>query len=166
MASLGEFDVAERDTDPDAEPDTFLFCGVEFQVAATFGALPLLRFSSVAERGVTAESMEGMAAIYDLIRYSVGEDDWPRFQSLATEKKAGVRDLMNVCNAIYFGVTGRPTSPPVDSASGPSPIGENSREPSSSDESLSPIQQDPRVMQLVPVEQAAKDVQAQMASAS
>ncbi len=153
MALIGEFGAAEQEAV--GEPDFFTFYNEQFQVADRVGAMPLLRFASVAESGVEAEEMEGLAAMHDLLRDCLSEGDWSRFQRTAAVKKASAEELMEVCAAVYQAVTGRPTSRPSDSADGPLTTLVSSREPSSSEVSLSPIQSDPRVQGLLPVESAA-----------
>lgn len=132
MVLLGEFGAAARDADPEVEPDTFKFYGAEFTVADRVGAMPLLRFASVAESGTDAEEMEGLAAMHELLRDCLTAGDWPRFQKTAATNKADAKELMEVCGAIYRAVTGRPTLRPSDSADGPSATGESSKVPLSS----------------------------------
>lgn len=159
MAMIGEFGAAAR-AESDVEPDEFRFYGETFQVAARVGAMPLLRFASVADSGIEAEEMEGLAAMHELLRDCLAAGDWPRFQKTASDNKADAEELMEVCAAIYQAVTGRPTERPSDSVAGSLVTTESSREPLSSVASsplgaVAPILQDPRVGELVPIDQAA-----------
>lgn len=169
MALIGEFDVAVREADPDTEPDTFKFCGVEFVVPEHLSSLPLLEFAKAAALGADLASIEGMAATHDFIRATIRDEDWAKFSRVAKQHNATGDDLLAVARGIVAAVTGRPTSRLSDSAGGPSSTGENSRELSSSDASSNPedvpaIQKDPRVLALVPVEEAGRQIRQQLAS--
>jgi hypothetical protein len=157
MALIGEFGAVVREIEQ-SEPDEFVFFGETFTVADRVGAMPLLRFAAVAEAGTQAEELAGMAAMHELLRDCLAPGDWPRFQKVAADNKADAEELMAVCGAIYQAVTGRPTQRPSDSAGGSSPTTESSREPSSSEESLSPIMRDERVRALRPVSEAGRDI--------
>jgi hypothetical protein len=166
MVMIGEFGAAARDADDATEPDTFKFYGETFAVADRVGAMPLLRFAAVADAGAQAEEMEGLAAMHELLRDCLvaepitaevdGESKivahgWAHFQRVAASNKAEAEELMEVCGAIYQVVSGRPTRQPSVSTAGLSTTGASSKVSSSSEVSLPPIQQDPRIQALVPV---------------
>lgn len=151
MALIGEFGAAVRDAAPDVEPDEFRFYGETFTVADQVGAMPLLRFAAVAEGGTQAEELAGLAAMYELLRDCLAPGDWSRFQKVASDNKVEAEELMEICGAVYQAITGRPTRRPSVSAGGSSNTSASSREHSSSEVSLPPIQQDERVRALRPV---------------
>lgn len=130
---LGEFGVAEREADPDREPDVFSFCGERFQIADQQGSMPMLRFAAAATSGVQTDDLEALAVTHDMIRDCLADGEWPRFQRVATVNRARTEDLMPICRVIWQVLSGRPTIRPSDSSDGPSSIGENSPEPSSSE---------------------------------
>lgn len=132
MPNIGTFGAAAREADPEVEPDTFGFFGETFEVADRVGAMPLLRFASVAEQGTQAEDLAGLAAMHELLRDCLASGEWPRFQKVAADNKASAEELMAVCGAVYQAVTGRPTRQPSDSSDGLSTTGESSRAPLSS----------------------------------
>ncbi len=158
MARLGEYGAARREADPDVEPDTFLLCGVEFTASAEVDPLAVLEFAEAAAAGLEGEDAAGMAAMLSLIRSAVEESEWPRFRAVVRRHRPGVDVLIELATAVVQRETGRPTQRPADSSAGPSTTGETSKEPSSSEAPLSPIQRDPRVLELVPVDKAALDV--------
>lgn len=190
---LGEFGVAARDTEPtdDHEPDRIVFCGEEFDLADHVGAMPFLQFADAMMSGATTADAQGDAALYGLLRDTIAADQFARFQSVATEHKAQASDLLAVVRGIIQARSGRPTQRPSDSADGPSPTGESSRAPSSSEESSpprarpkvplavleegqaavdrfvalsgrdprrGPIMDDPRVTELRPIDEAAREL--------
>lgn len=126
MAKVGSFGAA-RDRSLQlrngGEPDTFDFCGQEFRVADEVGAMPLLRFAAAADSGLDTEDMAGLVAMMEMVRDCIHPDDWPRFQKVATEEKAGGELLMEVCQGLYAHIAARPTVRPADSSAGPSPTG-------------------------------------------
>jgi hypothetical protein len=163
MPIIGEFGAAAREADPQAEPDQFKFYGETFTVAERVGAMPLLRFAAVAESGTQASEMEGMAAMYELIRDCLIPGDWPRFQKVAADNKATDDEFLEICGAVYKAATARPTQRPTDSVDGPSDTGESLKDPSFSVAfsplgSVPPIQLDERVRALRPVSEAAREV--------
>lgn len=179
MALIGSFEVAKRETareDEDYEPDQIEFCGETFALADHVGAMPFLQFSAAATSGRTTADVEGDAALHALLRDTIDSDDFARFQAVATEHKATTTDLINVVRGIISARSGRPTRRPSDSADGPSPTGESSKEPSSSEGSSDPaegavelpadgtrpgqgpIMDDPRVRELRPIDDAAREL--------
>ncbi len=158
MALLGEYGAARREADPDVEPDTFTLCGVQFAASADVDAVAVLEYGEVAAQGVEAEDVAGMAAILALLRSAVEESEWPRFRATVRKHRPSVEVLMELATAVVQRETGRPTQRPADSSAGPSTTGETSKAPSSSEAPLSPIQRDPRILELVPVDKAALDV--------
>ncbi len=126
-------------TDPDPEPGaTITFNDREFHVADRYGMMPLLRFAHLATRGVGIQDAAGFAAMYDLIRMVIAEDEWDAFCAHATETRASEEDLFAVSRQAIAVITARPTSRPSDSPDGPSSTPTNSPANSSSPESSTP----------------------------
>lgn len=153
MALIGEFNVAVKQDDPDREVDQFKFEGELFTVANDMNFVALGRFASAAQSGLDTAEMEGLAAMIELISSVVIDEDRDRFLSLASRKRADGELLMQIVQAVIEAQTGRPTVQPSGSPDGQSRTGESSKAPSSSVES--PIQRDPRIQALQPVETAA-----------
>ena len=166
---IGEFGAAAREQSEKPELDTFRFYGETFAVADRVGAMPMLRFAAVAESGVDADEMEGLAAMHELLRDCLvaepvteeGDDGevkvvahgWARFAKVASDNKVSADELMEICAAVYQSVTGKDTPQPSASPVGQSPTGPTSRAPSSSEGSsplgsVPPILLDPRVREL------------------
>jgi len=149
MAIIGEFEVAARAVDPDAEPDQFKFCGEVFTIADKIGVIPLGRFAKAAMSGLDTAEMEGMAAMVDMLCDAVVDEDRDRFLQVCTQNRADGDDLMPVVQAVFEVISGRPTRQLSDSSGGLSITGVSSKAASSSEV------QDPRQAGLVSVEQAA-----------
>lgn len=112
--------------------DTITFLGRDYAVADKLGLMPLIKFAYVANKGTEGSDMEGMAAMYTLLRSVIEDEQWPAFEEHATEARATDDDLMEAVQQAIGVMTARPTSRPSDSSDGPS-----STETSSSDASLS-----------------------------
>lgn len=132
------------------EPDikTIPFLGKEFAVAEKIGLMPLLRFAHAAKSGLDSSDMEGLAAMYDLLRQCIADDPvyvfqgrvitraeygalppeadarttvyggWDEFEEHATVQRAGDQELMTVMQDVMKVLTERPTSRPSDSSAG------------------------------------------------
>lgn len=151
MGSLGEFGVAVREVE-DREPDTFDFCGQTFTVGVA-GLIPLGKFAKAAVSGVDSSDMEGLAAILDMLSDTVVDEDRGRFLEVATRNRAQADDLMPIIQAVIQAQSGHPTQRPSDSSGGPLTTGQSLTAPLPS-AGLSPIQQDPRIRELQPVDAA------------
>jgi hypothetical protein len=160
MANLGEFGAAVRDASESREPDVFTFYGEQIKVADAVGAMPLLRFAAIADSGVDAEEMAGLAAMYELLRDCIDNEDWPRFQRLAADNKVPADTLMEVCRTVYEAITGRPTNRPSESADGSLTTTGNLRVVSSSEASSYPLMERDRRMVdgLRPIEQVGTEI--------
>jgi len=156
MPSLGDFTVAKKET-PDREPDTFTFCGELFTVAEQVGIVAWGRFAQAAQAGHDTAEMEGLAALIEVVSQIVVDADRDRFLTVASRNRADADDLLAIVRAVMEAQAERPTQQPSDSSAGLSPTPENSKAPSFSAESLSPIQRDPRIVALVPVEEAGRE---------
>lgn len=112
----------------DAEPveTTFDWLGESFRMADRIGRMPALRFAKIASLGVDGSEMDGMAAMYDLIKACVHPSDWHRFEAHADTQAASEDDLWGAIHLILAGQASRPTSRPSDSSDGPSATEPNS----------------------------------------
>lgn len=148
MALLGDFSPQET-TDPQADPDTFTFCGEEFELPATAGAGAFLKFAwemktaqQQAERAESAEkrarTAEGkaaalaeksasdigaMSAVCNLLEAVLGESQLDRFLRAADRQGVPVEGLLSVVHRIEQAVTERPTRRSSVSSAGPSTSG-------------------------------------------
>jgi hypothetical protein len=134
VAKLGSFTVVQKtavqanSTSP-REPDVFEFEGEEFRVVDSVPSLlPLMQFSaamSAVDDG--SIGMDGLAAIYNMLRYCVHAGDWARFEKLAMQRGAGPDDLLPITESVWEAITARPTEGPSGSPDGPSNTGTSSR---------------------------------------
>lgn len=108
------------------------FAGEEFEVADKIGLMPLMRFAHLARAGVDADDMEGLDAMYSLLRQCLTDDAWLRFEDAATRSRADGDELMAVVKEAIAVMTARPTGRPSDSSDGPQIMSENSADDSSS----------------------------------
>jgi hypothetical protein len=132
------------------------FLGEDFAIADKVGLMPLLRFAHAAKSGLDSADMEGMAALYDMLRQCISEravyvrdgrpidkpdelDDgvtvlggWAEFEAHATKAKADDEDLMGVVQRVMALMSERPTIPASDYSDGPPEITPTSEAASSS----------------------------------
>ena len=108
------------------------FFGESFTVADRIGLMPLMRFAKVAQSGVGADDMAGLAAMYDLLQQCIDPQDWPRFEAAADKSRADGEELMTVVSAVMQKITERPTLQPSDSSDGLRITEPNSTDDSSS----------------------------------
>lgn len=141
---------------------TIEFKGAEFAVADKVGLMPLLRFAHAAKSGLDSADMEGMAALYDMLRQCIadkavyvlngGELDraaynelppeaveqvvtyggWDEFEEHATTSRADDADLMDIVQRAMALLSARPTSRPSASSDGSQSTAPTSAEDSSS----------------------------------
>ena len=108
------------------------FEGKPFKVAPKVGLMPLMKFAKLAKQGVDASDMDGLAAIYDLLRSVIADEDWDRFEDHAALVRADGDDLMAVVSQAVEVISQRPTARPSDSSDGPSNASDSSAGDSSS----------------------------------
>lgn len=113
---------------------TVEFLGEQFRVADRVGALPIMRFAKAAKSGADANDMAGLVALYDLLGQVIHPDDWSRFEAHADAEHADGDALLAVVQDALTLVAARPTGRSSDSSDGPRTI-----EPSSTDDSSSPV---------------------------
>ena len=106
--------------------DRVSFMGDTYRTADVIGLMPLLRYTHAADKGITGDDMEGLAAIYDMLRDAIHGDEWDRFQRDATDKKAQAEDLITVITQAIEIISARPTRQPSASPDGPSDTSTNS----------------------------------------
>lgn len=120
--------------------------GGQYRISDRVGLMPLMRFAHSASQGVDSDDLEGLVAIYDMLRDCIAAEDWSRFERDMTAKKAEADDMMPVVQKTIEILSARPTRQRSDSSSGPqsiSPIstdGSFSRVPAGAEE-LVPVGQ-------------------------
>lgn len=121
------------------------FLGEEFRIADKVGLMPLMKFAHAASAGLASEDLEGMAAMYAMLRNCIHGDDWPRFEQHAMNERADGDDLFPVIARTVELLSARPTPRPSDSSGGPQPTSASSRDTSPSPEppAPSPIRRPP-----------------------
>lgn len=94
------------------------FMGAEFRMADRVGLMPLLKFAHASAQGLDSNDMEGMAALYAMVRDCIDGDEWVRFERHAIDTKAEADDLMGAVTQVIEALSARPTAPPGDSSAG------------------------------------------------
>lgn len=132
---------------PPPPPATITFAGEQFRVAEQgVSLLALMELASIAKMGVDADSMQGIAALYELLQACIAPEEWPRFRARALATGAGGEELMYVVRDAVQAKAARPTQPLSGSPGGRSTTGPSSAAGSSSPDLSGPIRQgDPRV---------------------
>jgi hypothetical protein len=153
--------------------ETVEFFGAEYRLAPRVGLMPLLKFAHAAGRGIGSEDLEGMAAMYAIIRdvvyrgepacgecpdckrypddpgrcqyYAAG--DWERFERAAIDEQADGDDLLDFVHEAMEQISARPT---------PAPSGSSSRGRSTSPKSRG---RSPRVVQGRALPEGAGDLE-------
>lgn len=176
MASVGDFTPTET-TDPDADPDTFEFFGETFDVPANVGSFALLRYGSLmkgaqaqetrggtmkrraagnplmleaANRELALAELSAHAAIYELLKASLGDGQLERFGEIADANGTTFNGLMEVAGDITEVIAGRPTRRSSDSSDGPSTTGT-----ASTGDGSGPTEMSPRDQQVAAIEAAS-----------
>jgi hypothetical protein len=136
--------VATVDDDGDVLP-TVELAGRRFPIREQgVSLLALMRFATVAKAGGTSDDMEGLAALYALLRTCIAETSWDAFEDHANQVGADGEALMHVVTDAVTAAAARPTRRPLPSPGGRSTTAPNSAAGSSSP--ASPVRQgDPRV---------------------
>lgn len=94
--------------------------GERYLIGDKVGLMPLMRFASASKAGIDSNEMEGLVAMYDMLRDCIHADDWDRFERDMTAKRAEGDDLMPVVGRVIEMLTARPTKRASDSSPGPS----------------------------------------------
>lgn len=144
-----------------ADDRTVELLGRPFPVAEKIGLMALLKFAHIAKYGATTADIEAMDTLFQVLRAVVHPDAWDEFERHAMDTRADQEDLMRAATQAVAAATARPTVQPSDSSDGllttPTGSSENWSWQGAS-EPMSPLMSDPRVQELVPVEEAARRV--------
>lgn len=168
MADLGDFTAAVGEHDrAQGVVDTFTFHGKRFALAPKIGSLPLMRYAAAASSGLDSSEMDGLAAMYDLIRGCLVEepvraDDgeviaegWQAFERVCIENKLQGPDLLGLVGKLVQAATGKASEPPSDS-----PSSEQPTSPISKSDAQSAWDKRMRDSGMLPVDEAAAAVAA------
>jgi hypothetical protein len=68
------------ETPPEPEVRRVEFLGSEFAIADKIGLMPLMRFAHAAKSGLDSADLEGMAAMYDMLRQCIADESVFVFQ--------------------------------------------------------------------------------------
>lgn len=101
-------------------PNGIEFGGDTFDTAERIGLMPMMRFAKVANEGIDSNTLQGLAAMYDLLEQCIAPHDWSRFQKVADRTHADGEELMAVVGKVFEVLSARPTSRPSVSSDGPS----------------------------------------------
>lgn len=141
------------------DPSMVEFMGKKFRLAETVGLMPLMRFANASKKGLDSDDMEGLAALYAVIRDTVdqtrppkmdpatgrqsidpisgegewaGPSQWMLFEEHAMETKAEGEDLMDFVNRAMAVIAARPRKRREISSGGSPRTSEKSKAASSS----------------------------------
>jgi hypothetical protein len=121
---------------------TIEFKGQRFRIADKIGLMPLMRFAHAASQDLDTDDLEGLAAVYTMLRDcihpgtpacggcgacatdptscpSYDPGDWRKFEAWATETKADGEELLPVVGQVIEILTARPTKGPSGSSARP-----------------------------------------------
>lgn len=154
----------------DVDPYMIEFMGKSFRMAENVSLMPLLKFAHASKRGLDSDDMEGLDAMYRLIRSTLdrtkiqatddegqpefdeagdpvweGPSQWDLFEEHADEQGAEGSDLMDFVNRVMPLIAARPKKPRGDSSTSSRQISARSKDSSSSPD------MDPRMAGLTPV---------------
>jgi hypothetical protein len=116
--------------------------GKHYRIADKVGLMPLLKFAKTAKSGVDSDDLDGLVAIYDMLKDCIAPDEWDRFVEEMTEAKAETDELMQVVGRTLEILSARPTRPSTGSSPGGSTTGPGSTPTSSS---VAALPEGPRV---------------------
>jgi hypothetical protein len=130
------------------------FFGEKFRLADRVGLMPMIHFGFASNQGLDSDDMEGLAAMYKLIRSVIhrpalvddegnrlrdangkilrDESEWERFQQVAEDELAEGEDVMGFVNKAMEIMSARPRKPRSVSSGSSRPISETSKPVSSS----------------------------------
>lgn len=129
---LGDFGAALRELDPSQDKDTFSFFEEKFEIISELP--PMLMLQIAASMTGKVDEAEGMAAMWEGLRVSLGDSEFARFYKLAVNGRADIQSLMELVMAVFQATGGeRPTVQVPDS-----PSGQSTTSPSSSTSSSVP----------------------------
>lgn len=130
------------------------FYGEKFRLADRVGTMPMLAFANASKKGLDSDDMEGLAAMYAMIRGVIhrppllddkgervrdengkllrDESEWRRFESLAEDECAEGDEIMDFVSRAMEVMSARPRKPREISSGGSRPTSEKSKDASSS----------------------------------
>jgi hypothetical protein len=130
------------------------FMGEKFRLADKVGIMPMVQFGFASKKGLDSDDMEGLAAMYSLIRSVIhrpplmkddgtrardesgkmlrDETEWNRFVELAEDELADGEDVMGFVNRAMEIMAARPSKPREVSSGSSRPTLERSKPDSSS----------------------------------
>jgi hypothetical protein len=154
---LGDFGAAVKELDPNAEKDSFTFFGEKFEIVDDLP--PMLIFQLAASMTGKVDETEGMAAMWEALRVSLGDDGFSRLYKSAVAKRADIQSLMELVMSLFQASGGeRPTVQVPDSPAGQLPTSPSSSTSASTPQDSGEIppaflneDRDPSVPHLVPV---------------
>lgn len=103
---------------PEAPSTTF--AGTVFTLPDAPNSMALMEYASVINSGVHPESLDGLAALHDLLAECMGES-WEAFRDLAKQQRSSADSLLSVVRDVFAVYVDRPTGRPSDSSEGPVP---------------------------------------------
>lgn len=107
------------------------FLGESFRLGESVGLMPLMKFAHAANSGMDSDNLDGLAAMYALIRDTVHAEDWDRFERHAIDKHAEGDELFAFVGKAIEAISARPTRRRSDSSDGAPSTSPSSMEPSS-----------------------------------
>ena len=107
------------------------FLGESFRLGESIGLMPLMKFAHAANNGMDSDNMEGLAALYAMIRDTIHAEDWDRFERLAIDKHADGDELMAFVGKAIEAISARPTRRRSVSSGGAPPTSPSSTDSSS-----------------------------------
>jgi hypothetical protein len=116
------------------------FKGRRFRLAQSIGLMPLLKFAYNAKQGLTSDDMEGLAAMYLLIRSCIDRSrpneetpsEWELFEQYAIDTDADGEDLSGMINRAVQVISSRPPKRRGDSSPSSAPTSGSGKASSSS----------------------------------
>jgi hypothetical protein len=117
MSSLGDLTPTAQGG-VEVDPDTFVFYGETFRTRGAIGLMPLVRFAYISRTGVGLDDMDGLAAVYEMVRDCLHPDDWDRFQETCAVKGADEDAVLGVVRVCIQAAAARPSLRPSDSQPG------------------------------------------------
>jgi hypothetical protein len=141
----------------ESEDDRIEFLGAHFRLADNIGMMPLMAFANAQKEGLDSEDLDGMAAMYSLIRDTIdqtrvqaedddgkpaydsvgepiwaGPSEWQRFEKHCTTVKADGEELMTFIGKAMGKIAARPRKPRGTSSEPSRRTSEKSKDASSS----------------------------------
>lgn len=79
----------------------------DFLLAQDVGIMPLMEWAASSD--VDVSSVDGLRAVFYVLKDVVHEDEWAQFRKYARDNKVESVDLLNFANASLEALAGRPT---------------------------------------------------------